>query len=137
MNIIHPTTVIVAGPTMYGKSQFVVRLIKSTIISPAPEQVIWLYDRYQPENFDSLENSVLFEKVTDIKESISQLEKSLNKNKRTVLILDDQMEEASKSVELSKLFTKWAHHLNMTVIYMIQNLFERGKSHRTASINTH
>ena len=28
-------------------------------------------------------------------------------------------------------------HLNMSVVYIVQNLFDKGKHHRTISLNTH
>ena len=35
----------------------------------------------------------------------------------------------------SNLFTKYVHHLNMSVIYIVQNLFNCAKNHRTMLLN--
>ena len=56
---------------------------------------------------------------------------------RNLLILDDQMDEAVDSKTLSKLFTKGSHHRNLTVIYLVQNVFNQSKSQRTVSFNSH
>jgi hypothetical protein len=47
------------------------------------------------------------------------------------------MSEASDSKTLVRLFTKGSHHQNLTVIYLVQNLFDQGKSSRTVSLNSH
>ena len=39
----HPTTVLVAGPTFSGKTTFVKKLIRTRMIQPAPERIIWIY----------------------------------------------------------------------------------------------
>ena len=35
------------------------------------------------------------------------------------------------------LFTKGSHHRNLTVIYLVQNVYNQGKSQRTISLNSH
>ena len=37
---------------------------------------------------------------------------------------------------MSDLFTKGSHHRNLTVIYLVQNLYNQGKSQRTISLNS-
>ena len=52
-----------------------------------------------------------------------------------LLVLDDQMDIADKSI--TSLFTKGSHHRNISVIYIVQNLFDSNKEHRTISLNAH
>ena len=54
-----------------------------------------------------------------------------------MLIIDDQITETSDSKTLSNLFTKEAHHKNLTVLYLVQNVYNISKSKRTVSQNTH
>jgi hypothetical protein len=56
---------------------------------------------------------------------------------RNLLILDDQMEEAGSSPTLKNLFTKGSHHRNLTIMYLLQNMYNSGTSQRTVSLNTH
>ena len=51
-----------------------------------------------------------------------------------MVIIDDLMSEMS-SVS-SNIFTKHVHHINMSVIYIVQNLFNHAKNHRTMSLNS-
>ena len=56
---------------------------------------------------------------------------------RNILVLDDQMGVASSSNSVADLFTKGSHHRNLTVIYLVQNVYNQGKSQRTISLNSH
>ena len=61
--------------------------------------------------------------------------RSFSANKTNLLILDDQMSKAGDTKELADLFTKGSHHRNLTIIYIVQNMFDKSKSMRTASLN--
>ncbi len=39
----HPTTILSAGPTFSGKTTFVKRLIRTRMIQPPPQRIIWIY----------------------------------------------------------------------------------------------
>ena len=60
---------------------------------------------------------------------------SLDPKIRNLIILDDQMHNTGDSKLLGRLFTEASHHRNLTIIYIVQNLFDKGKSHRTVSLN--
>ena len=47
------------------------------------------------------------------------------------------MSEAGKLEDTSNLFTKGSHHRNNTVVYIVQNVFDKGKVHMTISLNSH
>ena len=44
---------------------------------------------------------------------------------------------ASSSQSVADLFTSGSHHRNLTVIYLVQNVYNHGKSQRTISLNSH
>ena len=62
---------------------------------------------------------------------------SLCPEQRNILFLDDQMAVASSSKSVADLFTKWLHHRNLTVIYLVQNVYNQGMSQRTISLDSH
>ena len=45
------------------------------------------------------------------------------------------MDEISDDDFVSKLFTKYSHHRNLSIILILQNFFDRGKIMRTLSLN--
>ena len=62
---------------------------------------------------------------------------SLEPSDRNLLIIDDQMGEAIDTKSLANLFTKGSYHRNVTILYIVQNMFDQGKSSRTVSLNSH
>ena len=45
--------------------------------------------------------------------------------------------EASDSKQLARLFTKGSHHRNLSIIYLVQNVYDKSRSSRTVSLNAH
>ena len=58
---------------------------------------------------------------------------SFDSKNRNLVVIDDLMSETDERV--TKLFTKKSHHCNTSVIYLVQNLFPKGKESRSISIN--
>ena len=52
-----------------------------------------------------------------------------------MLILDDQMTEAGNSTSLEKYFVQGSHHRNLTIVFIVQNIFGKGKAIRTSTLN--
>ena len=52
----HPFSMLVAGPRVAGKSEFVKQLLalKRFIMTDPPERIVWFYGRHQPDLFRSL-----------------------------------------------------------------------------------
>ena len=62
---------------------------------------------------------------------------SLSPEQRNFLVLDDQMCVASSSTSVADLFTKGLHQRNLTVIYLVHNVYNQGKSQRTILLDSH
>jgi hypothetical protein len=111
----------------------------SKIAVPAPVEIVYCYDVWQ-EEFDELDRRQrngelpvpvrMIRGLPDIKGEFGD-DASVNR----WLIVDDLMKEVTEDKNSDKLFTKYSHHLNVTVFLVVQNLFL--KSLRTISINTH
>lgn len=54
-----------------------------------------------------------------------------------ILVLDDLMMKGAESEELLDMMCVGSHHSNFTVILVLQNVFQKGNSMRTASLNCH
>ena len=124
----HPFTGIVAGPTACGKSTLVQSIVinRHRMIDPPPEKVMWFYGEWQ-KMYESIPDVEFVEGLPNIK--------VLDGKKRTLLIMDDLMSETDKSV--ADLFTKGSHHRNLSILHLVQNVFDKNKHTRTISLNAH
>lgn len=123
----HPFTALVSGPTCCGKSYFVRDLLhhRKTHIDTKFLEIIWCYGEWQPL-YDTFKGITFHEGILD------QLPSD---GKPRLIIIDDLMREADGRV--LDLFTKGSHHRNLSVIFITQNLFHKGKAQRDISLNSH
>ena len=132
----HPFPALVASPTCCGKSKFVTRLLESgeDMIDGAPENIIWCYGMYQPA-YDEMLKTI--PNITFVEGVPGDLETLINPSMRNLVVIDDFMHELSNDQRMTNLFTKGCHHRNLSVIFILQNMFHRGKELRDMSLNAH
>ena len=126
----HPFTCLISGPTGSGKTVWVTQFLSNLplLMNPVPEEVIWCYGEWQLGYNQLKREGVIFT------EGLPKVEE-WSTNKRRLVILDDLMSETDDRV--TKLFTKGSHHRNISVMYIVQNLFGKNKEQRTISLNSH
>jgi len=125
-----PFTMICCGPTMSGKTSFILELIsnRKKIITQDIDRIVYVYTEYQ-EVFRKLQDdSVIF---TNDSDSVDQLVEGKN----CLIIYDDKMLDLSgkENKSIVEWFIKKAHHRNCSVIVLLQNAF--AENFRTCSIN--
>lgn len=54
-----------------------------------------------------------------------------------ILVRDDVMAQGMNNEDLMNLFTTYSHHMGITVLFLLQNIFPPGKCMRTVSLNAH
>jgi len=125
-----PFGCMVVGPSMSGKSFFILQLMQEATkyFDPPPARVVYAYGIWQPA-FDKAKNIQFVKGV----EGLSQVD--FNPKSPTILVIDDLMEELCNNKELSVLFTREIHHKNITVFFLVQNLFKQGKAMRDVTLN--
>lgn len=114
---------LVAGPSGCGKSSWTKAVIEHQLIDPPPERILWYYGEWQPM-YEDMPNVEFIEGLPDVK--------TLDPKTRNLVVIDDQMEEASKQV--TTLFTKGSAHRNTSVMHLVQNAFHH--KGRTISLNS-
>ena len=125
----HPFTCVVAGPTGCGKSTWVKKLVedRKEMIYPCVDKVFWHYGEDQ-QMFRTVQKDVTFVQGLPDKEILGR------KNQNVLLIIDDLMREVNENIV--DLFTKGSHHQNISVILLVQNIFDKNKFSRTISLNS-
>ena len=56
---------------------------------------------------------------------------------RNLIVLDDVMTQSGGDKRITDLFTKGSHYRNLSVIYIVQNIFHHGRETRNISLNAH
>ena len=131
--LIAPFSMGVFASRQSGKTVFTKNLLlnQERLISPPFKKVIWVYKTWQDAIFSELQNANFDIQFVDDLQNFDDMSKQEN----TVIVIDDLMTEAAQSDQVQALFTR-GRHLNLSVIYLAQNLFHKGKHSRDMSLNT-
>jgi hypothetical protein len=132
-----PTSILLAGPTMVGKTTFVIKLLEnaSNMFKEVPTQFLFCYMIWQPafERLKKIDNLSLHEGLPE-RSIITEL--GLIKGHK-VIIFDDMLKYIVNDVNIQDYVTVSSHHNNMTVILLSQKVFAQGQTARTISLNCH
>ena len=121
-----------------GKTVWVQSLLTQAyrVINLLPEKIVWCYSQWQPAYMEMLVTIPNIEFVKGIPTALEQ-DAYFSVNKRNLIVFDDQMIDASKDQRTVNLFTRGSHHRNLSVIYIVQDVFHQGKGSRSISLNSH
>ena len=98
-----------------------------------PERIVWFYGRHQPDLFCSLTQEV---PGIEFYEGLStNIEVMFDRSKRNICIINVLMQSVSGNQLVKNLFTN-GRHLNLSVVFVSQNLFYAGRRCRTISLNS-
>ena len=136
---VHPFTCVIAGPSKSGKTIFLKKLLKTLhlYVYPCPQRIIWCYGVENKEQMKSLRRCsrrIPIEFFHGLPPS--NFVDSMSSKERSLIVLDDLMREVGKDSEMSSLFTRQSHHKNLSVIFIIQNLFHQNRGMRDIRTST-
>jgi len=130
-----PSSIMISGPSQCGKTVLTLKLLKNLEEMFAGEifKIVYCYGAYQScfVKFKEEVPNLVF--VDGFPENVLDL----FENQPGIMIVDDLMASCSNDQRMADLMTKHSHHRNITVIYIVQNLFPPGKFSRTISLNCH
>lgn len=131
----HNFLMCISGPSDSGKSTFCKQLLINSerLFDQSISNVI-IFTGSSDTTFHTLGDELPFN--TQI---ISGLPNNLDEyiSKNTLYIFDDLQEECGNNKCLSQFFTKHAHHQNISVILILQNLYAKGAERITMLRNCH
>ena len=127
----HPFTCLISGPTGCGKTSLVKSMIDNRLLFPKPEKVLWFFAEDQPL-YSSMKAHVQF-----IKGLPDDFDSFLTGFGPGLVVFDDLMTRAHSDQRMTKLFSVGSHHRNLSVIFIVHNLFHQGKEMRNLSLNSH
>ena len=133
----HPSLIIIAGPTMSGKTTLIKQLLEhnQTIFDVPPTKIYYFYSIMQPlfKEFTQISPEICFINDSPSQEHFDAMSASDN----NLIILDDLMETVGHKNDFIELVTKMIHHKSLSVIYITQNFFHQAKNSVTINKNVH
>jgi hypothetical protein len=100
-------------------------------IEPFPKNIMGWYAEDQPLYQTGLKHIKFHKGLPE------DLDSAFNPQHRNLVVIDDLMTEAHSDQRMTRLFSVGSHHRNLSIIFIIHNLFHYGKEMRTLSLNSH
>jgi GTPase SAR1 family protein len=132
VKLLHPSRIIIFGPSGSGKSSLVERILleQENVFDFLFDNIVYVSGQGFPD-FDVI-NGVKVKKYKELTEDVID---GMDRQQKSLLISDDNIYISNDKI-MSNVFTKYSHHKNITVIYLTQNLFPKTKYSRDISINS-
>ena len=118
------------GPSRSGKTTFCLKLLRnlSGISKVKIEKVFWVYSTWQDEGYAPLQQEGLvdewFEAGQIRQEMNERMEEYVSEKVPLLIIFDDCMHVDKKTLEfISKLFTLYARHKGVSIVFIRQKFF--------------
>ncbi len=126
-----PFRLIVAGGSGSGKSFFVQTLIERNHFRSSFDQIKYIYPDYLDECPTEFDTECHIECIPGLpdRETLGSLKAN------TLVVIDDLMLEVSKCDDIARLFTVIARKKNISVILIVQNIYQQGKNFRNLRLN--
>ena len=93
--------------------------------------MVFCYSHWQ-DKYDELQRTV---PTTEFHRGLPSA-KMMTSLRNGIIILDDLMEQAVKDPNIMSIFTEGNHNKNISVIFLMQNMYQKGAHTRTMSMNT-
>lgn len=131
------SNIYVAGATNSGKTYWVNRLLQNCkdMFDDPPLKILYSYSIYQ-DIFLNMEKEIDNIQFIDRLPTTEDISSFSSDKSHGIIIIDDNMTQATKSQDIEDLFTKGSHHLKITTILISQNMFISSPKNRTIALNT-
>ena len=132
-----PTAILIGAPSNSGKTFLLKNILLNSDVMFKDKMTHILYCYGSPwqtifdELQESLGNKIFFQQSLPSEDDIVKYAQS----GPFICVLDDLMIEIVDSKQAQKWFSIGSHHYNMTLIALVQNIFQQGKVARTIALN--
>ena len=124
-----PFRLIIGGASGYGKTSILKEKIDKNHFASPFEKIVYCY----PDYLDEIPTE--FDQIVEYRSSICDLEFFTALPKNTLLLFDDMMSECGESKNIMKLFSVIARKKNISIIFLVQNVYDNSKHFRNIRIN--
>jgi hypothetical protein len=124
----HPFCMMVCGPSRSGKTKWVAKLLKNRyeMIDTAVDSILYCYAHWQPTYAEVKidVSGITFQRGLPSEQELEEMNDCL-------IVIDDLMNEAVKDPSLLNAFTEGSHHKNISVVFLMQNIYHKGPHAKT------
>jgi hypothetical protein len=133
-SFIHPSLILCCGPTGVGKSETILKLISRNreLITPNINRLVFVYSEEQPDLFARIKKAFPSTEFVHGLEKLEQLD--FDRERNTLLIIDDLFFEATNSKFLLDLAVKGCHHKSISLCLISHNLYQQNRNARTLTL---
>lgn len=124
-----PFRLIVGGGSGSGKTTFVKTLIDENHFGSPFDKIVYCY----PDYLDEIPTE--FDQIVEYHPGICDLNYFVSLPKNSLIICDDLMNECGKSEDIMKLFSVVARKRNLSIIFLVQNIYDNSKQFRNIRLN--
>ena len=124
-----PFRLIVGGGSGSGKTEFVKKLVDNAHFSTPFDKIVYCY----PDYLDDVPAD--FDQIVEYQSGLLDLQYFSSIPKNSLIILDDMMTECGQSDTIMKLFSVVARKRNLSIIFIVQNVYDRSKQFRNIRMN--
>ena len=124
-----PFRLIIAGGSGTGKTTFLRQLVDNSHFETPFDKVVYSYPDYltdMPSQFDQ---------IVEYRPGLGDLNYFATLPKNSLIIFDDMMNECGSSCEMMKLFSVVARKQNISIIFIVQNIYDNSRQFRNIRLN--
>jgi Cdc6-like AAA superfamily ATPase len=127
LRISHPSSIFIAGATGTGKSNFIKNLIECDGIKGGTDVVYYFMPRFEnldinpPKGLDIYKQEGLPDQEW-VNKTIEPY-----KERKTLIVVDDMWNQCVESPVIEYLLTYGRRHLNLSLIFVAQNFYEKSR----------
>lgn len=132
------SSVCVSGQTGSGKTTWTYRFLqhlRDMYTDDPPEEILYCFGIDQPL-IEKMEQTIPRFQSRQGLPTMDEIEEFTKDRRHKLIILDDLAHEVVENKAMELLFTRGTHHKRVSVIFLTQNLFPKGKHARTIALNT-
>ena len=125
-----PFRIQVGGGSGCGKTTLVKQLVDNNHFSSPFDKIIYLYPNYL------VDSPIEFDQIVEYRSDLDDIAHYSSLPKNSLIIIDDLMLECGKSDDIMKLFSVVARKRELSIIFIVQNIYDTGRQFRNIRLNS-
>lgn len=138
VKFVSPTMILIAGSSGSGKTYLTKQILENAdgMFEVPPSKIFFCYTAWQPM-YDEMKQSIKVITFHHTLPSGDTLEEWCSLEGHKIIVIDDLLIDGCDSTDILKMFCIGSHHNNVSIIFLVQNIFHKGKVMRSLSLQSH